>query len=63
MSENAVALNILDREFLIGCTPDERPSLIAAASYLDAKMREVRAVHARARHRSRCGSDRTEHHA
>ncbi len=43
MSENAVALNILDREFLIGCTPDERPSLIAAASYLDAKMREVRA--------------------
>jgi cell division protein ZapA len=35
---------ILDREFLIGCTPEERPSLIAAASYLDGKMREVRAA-------------------
>lgn len=37
-----VAVTILDREFLIGCTPEERPGLIAAASYLDARMREVR---------------------
>jgi len=37
-----VAVNILDREFLIGCTPEERPGLIAAAGYLDAKMREIR---------------------
>jgi cell division protein ZapA len=37
-----VAVNILDREFLVGCTPEERPGLIAAASYLDGKMREVR---------------------
>ena len=37
-----VAVNILDREFLIGCTPDERAGLLAAANYLDAKMREVR---------------------
>lgn len=37
-----VAVNILDREFLIGCTPDERAGLLAAASYLDGKMREVR---------------------
>jgi cell division protein ZapA len=37
-----VSVNILDREFLIGCTPEERPGLVAAASYLDAKMREVR---------------------
>jgi cell division protein ZapA len=37
-----VAINILDREFLIGCTPEERPGLLAAASYLDGKMREVR---------------------
>jgi cell division protein ZapA len=44
VSENAVAVNILDREFLIGCTPDERPGLMAAATYLDAKMREVRAA-------------------
>ena len=43
MSEAApVAVNILDREFLIGCTPEERPGLLAAASYLDGKMREVR---------------------
>jgi len=37
-----VAVNILDREFLIGCTADERAGLIAAAGYLDGKMREVR---------------------
>jgi cell division protein ZapA len=37
-----VAVNILDREFLIGCTAEERPGLLAAASYLDGKMREVR---------------------
>ena len=42
MSEAPVSVNILDREFLIGCTPEERPGLIAAASYLDAKMREIR---------------------
>ena len=37
-----VAVNILDREFLIGCTAEERAGLIAAAAYLDGKMREVR---------------------
>lgn len=43
MSNDApVSINILDREFLIGCTPDEKAGLIAAASYLDAKMREIR---------------------
>ena len=43
MSEaTPVAVSILDREFLIGCTPEERAGLIAAASYLDGKMREVR---------------------
>ena len=41
MSET-VAVTILDREFLIGCTPEERTGLLAAASYLDSKMREVR---------------------
>ena len=41
MSET-VAVNILEREFLIGCTPEEKPGLIAAAGYLDAKMREIR---------------------
>lgn len=44
MSESeAVAVNILDREFLVACAPDERPALIAAAAHLDQKMREVRA--------------------
>jgi len=38
-----VSVSILDREYLIACTPDERAGLIAAASYLDAKMREIRA--------------------
>ena len=43
MSEpTPVAVNILDREFLVACTPEERPGLIAAAAYLDGKMREVR---------------------
>ena len=37
-----VAVSILDREYLIGCTPEERPGLIAAAAYLDGKMREIR---------------------
>ena len=42
MSEAPVSVSILDREFLIGCTPEEKPGLIAAASYLDTKMREIR---------------------
>jgi len=37
-----VAVSILDREFLVSCTPEERPGLIAAAAYLDGKMREIR---------------------
>jgi cell division protein ZapA len=37
-----VSVSILDREYLIACTPDERAGLVAAASYLDAKMREIR---------------------
>ena len=41
MSE-AVNLQILDREYLVGCADDERDSLIVAARLLDAKMREVR---------------------
>jgi cell division protein ZapA len=37
-----VAVHILDREYTVGCEPDERDSLMAAAKLLDAKMREVR---------------------
>lgn len=43
MSDAApIAVSILDREFLIGCTPEEQPGLRAAAIFLDGKMREVR---------------------
>ena len=43
MSEpEPVSISILDREFLIACTAEERPGLIAAARYLDGKMREMR---------------------
>ena len=43
MSESVTAtVRLLDREFLVGCAPDEREGLMAAASYLDVKMRELR---------------------
>lgn len=41
MSE-PVDVRILDREFTVGCEPGERDKLMAAAQFLDARMREVR---------------------
>ena len=41
MSE-PVNVKILDREFTVGVEPAERESLVAAATLLDARMREVR---------------------
>ena len=41
MSE-PVAVRILDREYLVGCTPEEREGLVAAAHLLDGRMREIR---------------------
>lgn len=38
----AVSIRILDREYTVGVSPDERDSLAAAARLLDQKMREVR---------------------
>ncbi len=38
-----VALRLLDREFLIACAPEEREGLLEATSFLDRKMRELRA--------------------
>jgi cell division protein ZapA len=38
-----VALRLIDREFLIACPPDERDGLLEAASFLDRKMRDLRA--------------------
>ena len=42
MSE-PISIRLNDREFLVACEPDERAGLLAAASYLDSKMREFRA--------------------
>jgi cell division protein ZapA len=38
-----VTLRLIDREFLIACSPEEREGLMEAASFLDRKMRELRA--------------------
>jgi len=37
-----VSVHILDREYTVGVSPDERSSLTAAAKLLDSRMREVR---------------------
>ena len=37
-----VSIRLLDREYTVGCDPDERDSLMTAARLLDGKMREVR---------------------
>jgi cell division protein ZapA len=37
-----VTVHILDREFHVACAPEERPGVVAAARYLDDKMREMR---------------------
>ena len=42
MSSEPVNIRVLDREYTVGCEPDERDSLLAAAKLLDQKMREIR---------------------
>lgn len=37
-----VAVQILDREYLIACTAEEREGLIASAAFLDSRLREAR---------------------
>lgn len=37
-----VSIRLLDREYTVGCAPDERDSLLDAAKLLDSKMREIR---------------------
>ena len=37
-----VSIQLLDREYTVGCVAEERDSLLAAAKMLDAKMREIR---------------------
>ncbi len=37
-----VTVKLLEREFLVGCKPEERAELLAAASHLDHKMHAIR---------------------
>ncbi len=38
----AVTVRILDKEYFVGCPPDERQDLLDSAEFLNKKMREVR---------------------
>lgn len=40
-SSSGVTVNIFGKEFMIACPDDERDALLAAANYLDKKMREI----------------------
>ena len=40
-ASEGVKVTILDREYLVACSEEEKDDLIAAARYLDAKMRAV----------------------
>ena len=38
---DGVKVSIMDREFFVGCSDEEREALAVAATYLDKRMREV----------------------
>ena|SRR5687767_15968293 len=42
MNTLAITVNILDRDYQIACKNEEKEPLLAAAKYLDQKMREIR---------------------
>ena len=42
MSNEVVTLRVLDREYTIGCPPEQREHLIEAARFLDTRMRDIR---------------------
>jgi len=41
-SADGITIHILDKEYMIACTEDERHDLQRSADYLDKKMREIR---------------------
>ncbi len=41
-NNEAVVVHVLDREYTVGVSADERESLMAAAQLLDKQMREIR---------------------
>ena len=40
-TRDGVTVTILGKEFMVACPEDERAALVAAAGYLDKKMREI----------------------
>lgn len=42
-SPEGISVSILGKEFMVACPPNERESLVAAAAYLDRKLREITA--------------------
>jgi len=43
MSTNTVTVNILDRDYQVSCSPEEREALLNSAHYLNDRMREIKA--------------------
>ena len=41
-SEDGITIHILDKEYMIACSEEERHDLQRSADYLDTKMREIR---------------------
>lgn len=41
-SQDGITIHILDKEYMIACSEDERHDLLRSAKYLDSKMREIR---------------------
>lgn len=39
--QKGLKVNIMEREYMVSCKEDQRMELLAAASYLDDKMREI----------------------
>lgn len=42
MSDNRVSVSILDKDYQVACSPEERHDLMRAASELDRRMRDAR---------------------
>jgi cell division protein ZapA len=44
MSDSArvISIKILDKEYQVGCPPEERPALMDSAELLNSRMREIR---------------------
>ncbi|MDF1821067.1 MAG: cell division protein ZapA [Alcanivoracaceae bacterium] len=40
--QSSVVVHLLDKEYRVGCSPEERDELLQAARFLDDKMREVK---------------------